>query len=314
MERASRLGRILEARFTSWGAAPRSNARAARRDAARGASLLRDLADIDAHAKIDARDVAIVVAHPDDETIGCGAALSRLDGATLLLVTDGAPLAGADAGRAGFASIADYRAARARELRAALAAADVDIRCLVEFGVADQGVASSLAPLARRLASVFEERHIAVVLTHAFEGGHPDHDGVAFCVHAAAALLGARAPAVIEMPYYHLGEDGVTMVAQRFCDGADDVVVDLPTSSRRLKTAMMRAHASQEPTLRSFGCETERYRLAKKYDFRKLPNDGRIFYSTFDSGFAPQNWPSAAHAALVALGLLRSLRRLFSFA
>lgn len=314
VERASQRGRKFEGRFASWGAALRSNARAGRRDPGRGSSLLRDIADIGSSARIEARDVAIVVAHPDDETIGCGATLSRLADAALMLVTDGSPLAGADAQRAGFLSPADYRAARAQELRAALAIAGVDSCRLVEFKIADQGVCSALAPLARRLASFFDERGIAVVLTHAFEGGHPDHDGVAFCVHAAAALLGARAPAVIEMPFYHLGEDGATMVAQRFCDGDDEVVVDLPACYRQSKSAMMRAHASQEPTLRSFGCESERYRFARKYDFHTLPNEGRIFYSTFDSGFAPQNWPRAAQEALVALGLRRSLRKLFSFA
>jgi hypothetical protein len=40
---------------------------------------------------IDATDVAIIVAYPDDETIGCGGQLVRLRGATVVVVTDGAP-------------------------------------------------------------------------------------------------------------------------------------------------------------------------------------------------------------------------------
>ena len=46
----------------------------------------------------------------------------------------------------------------------------------------------------------------AVVLTHAYEGGHPDHDAVAFAVHRAARRTSA---AVVEMPFYHAGPDGV---------------------------------------------------------------------------------------------------------
>src|SRR4029077_3455583 len=63
----------------------------------------------------------------------------------------------------------------------------------------DQQAAFRLAELARRLAALFAERGIAVVLTHACEGGHPDHDAVAFAVHGAARLFSsgrlAAAPA-----------------------------------------------------------------------------------------------------------------------
>ena len=41
--------------------------------------------------------VMIVVAHPDDETIGMGAQLNRFDDALLVQVTDGAPRDGRDA-------------------------------------------------------------------------------------------------------------------------------------------------------------------------------------------------------------------------
>ena len=54
----------------------------------------------------------IVVAHPDDETIGLGAQLGRFEDALLVHVTDGAPRDGDDARNYGFASVADYAAAR----------------------------------------------------------------------------------------------------------------------------------------------------------------------------------------------------------
>jgi LmbE family N-acetylglucosaminyl deacetylase len=52
--------------------------------------------------------VMIVVAHPDDETIGMGAQLCGFHDALLLQVTDGAPRDGRDAAAHGFANIADY--------------------------------------------------------------------------------------------------------------------------------------------------------------------------------------------------------------
>src|SRR5437764_14240477 len=66
--------------------------------------------------------VMIVVAHPDDETVGMGAQLRRLGDALLLQVTDGAPRDGRDAAARGFASTADYAVARRAELHAALEA------------------------------------------------------------------------------------------------------------------------------------------------------------------------------------------------
>jgi N-acetylglucosamine malate deacetylase 2 len=276
--------------------------------------LLRSLAETLSPAKIDAHEVAIVIAHPDDETIGCGASLSRLAGASIILVTDGAPRNGVDAVRAGFASSVEYGAARSRELRAALAAAGVEAGRIIALGVADQDVCASLASIARRLASIFESLDIRIVLTHAYEGGHPDHDGVAFCVAAAVRLLGARGPKIIEMPFYHLARDGVSLATQRFCDGEDHVVLELTSPDRRMKATMMTAHSTQAETLRAFGCEAERFRPAKAHDFRALPNGGRIFYSTFDCGFSAADWPAVARAALEQIGLERAPRKWFSFA
>src|SRR5690348_1358125 len=86
----------------------------------------------------DEARVALVVAHPDDETIGAGAQLARLRHLTLVHVTDGAPRSGRDAAAAGCASPHDYAALRRRELAAALAAGGARAERIVALAYPDQ--------------------------------------------------------------------------------------------------------------------------------------------------------------------------------
>lgn len=244
--------------------------------------------------------VAVVVAHPDDESIGCGALLARLESVSVIVVTDGSPRNGADARRAGFASPDAYTSARARELETALAIAGVSARQIVRFAIPDQESSKAMVAITERLASFFQSQRIEAVVTHAYEGGHPDHDATALCAQAAARLSLARMK-LIEMPLYHLGRAGIAR--QSFCDGRDDIVMRLTRRDIELKTQMIAAHASQAQTLQPFGLGVERYRIARAYDFRAPANSGRILYELHDWGLRPAEWLRLAKEALGAMPL-----------
>jgi LmbE family N-acetylglucosaminyl deacetylase len=248
---------------------------------------------------------AIVVAHPDDETIGCGAQLRRFAEGRIVLVTDGAPQNLRDAHARGLDSAAAYAATRHQELVTALEEAGVPEAALVRFDVPDQQAALQLADLARRLADLFAITDTRTVLTHAYEGGHPDHDATAFAVHAAAALGGRPEERVVvmEMPYYRLGRSGrqiQSFVADPDCP---ETTVSLTDDERALKQRMMAAHASQKTVLAPFPIRVERFRHAPHYDFTAPPNGGLLYYAGFDWGMTGERWCELARAACRELGL-----------
>lgn len=244
---------------------------------------------------------ALVVAHPDDETIGCGAQLKRFSDITILHVTDGAPRNGADAAALGFAAPADYAAARRQELEAAMALAGVAPERLASLGWADQEASLHLPELAAQLADRLAG--MDVVLTHAYEGGHPDHDAAAFAVHAARAMLAraGAAPLLIEMPLYRAGPEG--RFAQSFVPRPDAVEVELRLDwdEQQLKQSMYAAHASQQEVLLLFRVDVERFRTAPQYDFSVLPNAGALHYERYDWGMTGARWLQLAKAAQAAL-------------
>ena len=241
-----------------------------------------------------------VVAHPDDEVLGCGALLSRLPDVDVVHVTDGAPRDGGDARRHGFDTPEAYAAARWREARAALVLAGVPEERHHGFGIADQGAAHALADVARRLLPVVARA--GAVLTHAYEGGHPDHDAVAFAVHAAVRLAGATVP-VYEMPFYHAAPEGWARQVFLPGEGGAPHGLALSEAERHLKHRMAACHATQGATLAGFALDRELYRLAPPHDFARRPHGGDLLYERHGWGLDWAGWVSAVRGAEAELGL-----------
>lgn len=235
-----------------------------------------------------AEPVAVVVAHPDDESLWAGAALRLLDDATLIHLTDGAPFDMADAARLGFSRRSDYAAARAAELDAALAALGASPR-RIGYGIADQQLADDLPGLVRRLSADLEG--MAAVLTHPYEGGHPDHDAAAFAV----ARVGV--PEHIEFACYPTVE-GRRAFGRFWPDpAAAERVCDFDTEVRAAVHAAIAAHASQAGVIGDWRPDCARYRHAPSYDFAAPPPPGLALYDSFGWMITSREFCARAWAA-----------------
>ena len=243
------------------------------------------------------RRVALVVAHPDDETIAAGGSLHLMPDLLMVHVTDGAPRTLRDAARSGFATAAAYAAARQEELAAALQVAGVD-PMRERLGVTDQDASLHMGAIAADLGRLFAQHGTEVVITHAYEGGHPDHDATAFAVHLAARRLGLP---VVEFAGYHGGPDGGPdgeMTVQRFLPGPPELRVVLDPEESARKQAMLDCFVSQQGILAMFGASMERFRPAPGYDFTAAPHAGPLNYERWGWEMTGARWRDLAEAAV----------------
>jgi LmbE family N-acetylglucosaminyl deacetylase len=217
-------------------------------------------------------------------------------------VTEGSPSNPADAFAAGFSTREAYAAARREEAIRALSLADIPRDDITNLHFTDQTVAFELESLTLRLLALFEQFRPQVVLTHPYEGGHPDHDSIAFACHSARKLHELEHPDsqfdLLEFTSYHADAGGIT--AYEFLPSADSKEFRqvLTPAQRQLKIAMLREFKTQQKTLEPFlQPEVESFRVAPDYDFRRPPHLGRLFYECFDWGIDGGTWRDLAKDA-----------------
>jgi LmbE family N-acetylglucosaminyl deacetylase len=235
--------------------------------------------------------LAVVVAHPDDEVIGAGGQLLRWAAAWNLIVvnvTDGAPAGVHHAHAAGFPTASAYAAARRRELDTALTSLPSPAS-VIRLGAVDQTVSDNIESIRGELARLLDRLRPDIVVTHAYEGGHPDHDAVAFAVHALRA--GAPAFRHLELAGYHESAGG-GLITNRFPDSPACAAfrIRLTPEERRTKRRMLGCFQSQRATLAPFLCHEEWLRVAPAYDFSRPPNNGRVWYEYFGWGCRHEDW------------------------
>lgn len=244
--------------------------------------------------------VAVVVAHADDETLWAGSALARLRNCRLIHVTDGAPRDMADAARLGFADRHDYSAARAAELDRALSLLGSSPERLA-YNLVDQEAALALPALVDRLARDLADR--LVVVTHPYEGGHPDHDSAALAVRLAVDRLQRRhdkAPALVEFACYHRFNRERRFGAFWPDPDRPEQVRWLDENDRARVDAAIEVHATQAQVIGNWRPDAERWRAAPNYRFTEPPPPGEALYDGFGWVMTGARWRTLASEAILA--------------
>ena len=219
----------------------------------------------------------VVVAHPDDEAVGCGALLQRMRDPIVVFATDGAPFDKYFWGQYG--SREAYRELRRKEARSALALIGVKNVFFLgdEQAIVDQQLFRNLARAVDFLSRLVEQVRPEILLTLAYEGGHPDHDSCNFLCYIVGRRLSVP---VWEMPLYHRSSDGVG-VFQEFLDEGDEIVVQPTAEEIENRKQMLAAYPSQGQTIQQFASTTERFRPLRRYDYTKPPHPGVLNYEAW---------------------------------
>lgn len=252
----------------------------------------------------------IIVAHPDDESIGAGARLRKLGDAWVVDVTDGAPRDVECARRHGYDTPEEYAAARRTELENAMALAGLPLERLIRLDFADGEVTMRLAELCLKVTELIDTMDPDVVLTHPYEGGHTDHDATAFAVHLACGVLsreGITPPAILELALYN-AQNG-SKVLQQFVPHAradrGQLLVRLTAAERALKQAIFDCFKSQRSVLSGFSTEFEKFRPAPRYEFTQPPHPGILNYERYGDPDRGKSWRAQAERVLKGLGMRR---------
>jgi len=222
----------------------------------------------DRHMNLDADSlgrVLILAAHPDDESISCGGLLQRCSESLILFAVDGAPRGYGFERK--FGSLRGYSEERFREASRALAFIP---GCSIErlarrdgTPFADQHLFDELPEAFTSLQRLVGDFSPNLLVSHAFEGGHIDHDACHVLAKQAASVLSVPH---MEFPLYWRNREGKD-VFQRFRDGRnDEAILQLSPRELLVKRKMLAEYKTQKGQTSVFAVEIERFRPMARGD------------------------------------------------
>ncbi|MDD3028774.1 MAG: PIG-L family deacetylase [Alphaproteobacteria bacterium] len=220
--------------------------------------------------------ILILVAHPDDEVVGCSASImrARANGATVsaLYLTNGC-----------LAREVMWPWRRAHYTEGVTRRRHEAEQAATKLGLQPVGWGTRPArQLWRELPRVFEEVRTALDQLHpdqvwvpAYEGGNPDHDAL----NAIGAKLRRRVSVLEFSEYNYFGSN---VRSQQFISSDETVrVISLSPAERTVKRDALKLYASEKSNLSSIDLHQETYRPLALYDYSQPPHQGTLWYARF---------------------------------
>lgn len=251
--------------------------------------------------------IAIFAAHPDDETIGASALLARCTEPLVIFLTDGAPEDSQLWPRDFRGSREEYALCRCQEAEAALAFAGISQGQIKWLGAVDQEAIFHAARLTETLVRIVVEPRLDILVTHPYEGGHPDHDAAALIANMAIARLPRLL--CLEMSSYHARGDRCESGEFLNADLGSEFVFELSKDEIARKRQMFNAYGSQTLVLGNFSVDREKLRLAPAYNFANPPQEGKPWYEQLGWPMTAGRWRTLADNALRSAQVIHAADR-----
>ncbi len=250
--------------------------------------------------------VLLIVSHPDDETLGCCHQLLRHPARCHVLhTTTGAPAEARFWQQAGVNTREEYAAARRTELLAAMAVFGLHPEQMHNLPFGDRDLIHNLLELVGAVHRLLLQLRPRVLYTHAFEGGHPDHDSTRYAVERAVKRLRDTSqlnPEVREFAGYH-ARDGDFFGGDFLAPKPTDIVDNLSSEECSRKREALNGYRSQQRVIQRFALSPERWRCAQETNFATRPHDGPLYYEIRQMGCRFEDFAArVAEADAVLLG------------
>ena len=222
------------------------------------------------------RRTLILIPHPDDEVVGCCAAIlrARQSGAAVFgaYLTTGVPARDVlwpwdRHGHSQRVSLRRQEAHRAAEL--------LGIEPLFFHDVPTRQLRLNLGPVRELLLQHARRVHADSLWVPAYEGGHQDHDTANFVASTISKDF-----AVWEFSEYNFA--GGKVRSQEFLapKGTEQEFL-LSEDEKRLKEKALALYASERGNLSYVRSEREVFRPLAAYDYSQPPHSGKLFYQRF---------------------------------
>jgi LmbE family N-acetylglucosaminyl deacetylase len=194
-------------------------------------------------------------------------------------------------------SRAQYAGIRRKEAFGAAAAFGIQPPRFLD--IADQELFRNLSKAAAELDAILSAYQPDALLTHAYEGGHPDHDACAFLVSLLTRKYGLPA---WEMPLYHRAAGERTIqkfISPSSSQEAAELVLTATGEELARKREMIANYKSQRDFVQTFESAREVFRLQPAYDFSRPPHEGLLNYEEW-------RWPMTGHEVSQAFSAMSS--------